>query len=357
MKIAVLISGGVDSSVALRLLKDEGHNLTAFYLKIWLEDELSYLGECPWKEDLAYVRQICDEAKVPFEVINMQKEYWDNVVDYTIKEAKAGRTPNPDIFCNQRVKFGKFYDHIDLSYEKVATGHYAQVQSSAVSLQSSAESFILKKSPDTIKDQTYFLVHLDQKQLSRAMFPIGKYKKSEVRELANKYNLSNKDRKDSQGICFLGKVPFREFIKHHLGEKPGDFVDIQSKKVVGQHDGYWFYTIGQRQGLGLSGGPWFVVDKDVKKNVVYLAQGYEPELVYKENFEVSNLHWINEGLKIKDYGLSVKIRHGAAVHPCRLEVKGNKGKVELSEKVHGVAPGQFAVFYDGDVCLGCGMIV
>lgn len=364
MKIAVLISGGVDSSVALRLLKDEGHDLTAFYLKIWLEDELKYLGECPWKEDLAYVRKVCEQANVPLEVVNMQKEYWDNVVSYTISEAKAGRTPNPDIFCNQKVKFGKFYDHIDPSYEKVATGHYAQVQKdsglrtkdSAVSCVRCPVSYILKKSPDPIKDQTYFLAHLDQSQLSRAMFPIGKYTKAEVRKLAEKYNLPNKNRKDSQGICFLGKVPFREFIKHHLGEKPGDFIDVHSKKVVGEHSGYWFYTIGQRQGLGLSGGPWFVVKKDVKKNLVYLAQGYEPDLVYKKEFEVGDLHWISQGLRTKDYGLSVKIRHGAATHPCRLQVKGNKGKVELSEKVHGVAPGQFAVFYQDDVCLGCGVI-
>jgi len=368
VKIAVLISGGVDSSVALRLLKDEGHSLTAFYLKIWLEDELSYLGECPWKEDLAYVRQICDEAKVPLEVLNMQKEYWDNVVDYTIKEAKAGRTPNPDIFCNQRVKFGKFYDHIDKSFEKVATGHYAQVcensefqgpnskQISKPKTQS-PKTYLLKKAPDPVKDQTYFLAHLSQEQLSRAMFPIGKYTKAEVRKLAEKYNLPNKDRKDSQGICFLGKVPFREFIKHHLGEKPGDFVDIQSEKVVGQHDGYWFYTIGQRQGLGLSGGPWFVVKKDVDKNIVYLAQGYEPESVYRDCFEVDEIHWINPKCRVSSVECRVKIRHGASSHPCRLKVQGNKGKVELSEKVHGVAPGQFAVFYSDDICLGCGMIV
>lgn len=354
MKIAVLISGGVDSSVALRILKDEGHDLTAFYLKIWLEDELSYLGECPWKEDLAYVRQICDEAKIPLEVINMQKEYWDNVVDYTIKEAKAGRTPNPDIFCNQQIKFGHFYEKIDDSFEKVATGHYAQISLELGVGSSEKPIYLLRKAPDPIKDQTYFLAHLSQEQLSRAMFPIGKYKKSEVRELAEKYNLPNKDRKDSQGICFLGKVPFREFIKHHLGEKAGDFVDVHSGKIIGQqHDGYWFYTIGQRQGLGLSGGPWFVVKKDIEKNVIYLAQGYEPELVYKTEFEVGNLHLVNDQFPMTNDQLEVKIRHGESIYPCTLD--GNK--VTLKEPVHGVAPGQFAVFYNGDVCLGCGMII
>jgi tRNA-5-taurinomethyluridine 2-sulfurtransferase len=392
MKIAVLISGGVDSSVALRLLKDEGHDLTAFYLKIWLEDEMSYLGECPWKEDLAYIRQVCDSAKVPLEVVNMQKEYWDNVVNYTISEARAGRTPNPDIFCNQKVKFGKFYDYIDPSYEKVATGHYAlvcensksQLSNSSAGVRKTLRSpsdkenskfktqnpktYLLIKSHDPIKDQTYFLAHLSQEQLSRAMFPIGKYTKDEVRKLAEKYNLPNKNRKDSQGICFLGKVPFRGFIKHHLGEKPGDFIDVQSKKTVGGHSGYWFYTIGQRYGLGLSGGPWFVVGKNVKKNAVYLARGYEPELVYRTGFNVDKLHWITSEFPISNFQFSnksevrnskleVKIRHGAASHSCRLEIKGDKGKVELSEKVHGVAPGQFAVFYSDDICLGCGTIV
>ena len=406
MKIAVLASGGVDSSVALNLLKEEGHDLTAFYLKIWLEDEMSYLGQCPWKEDLAYVRLICQKLGVPLEVVDMQKEYWNNVVSYTIAEAKEGRTPNPDIFCNQLVKFGHFYDKIPLKplkkvfglskisdfasqksrdasrtsrrgahethlgfryassppskltyFDKIATGHYANVEEAD-------GQFILKRAPDPIKDQTYFLCHLDQKQLSRAMFPIGKYTKKEVRELAEKFDLPNKDRKDSQGICFLGKIPFKEFLKHHLDKKPGDFINKETGEKVGEHDGFWFYTIGQRQGLGLGGGPWFVVEKDIEKNIIYLAQGYEPEEVYRSEFNIAKLHWIAPKLKTLNLPagrqgskLEVKIRHGESIHSCRLEVDGNKGKVELNEKVHGVAPGQYAVFYDGDVCLGCGMII
>jgi len=358
MKIAVLTSGGVDSSVALNLLQKEGHDLTAFYLKIWLEDELSYLGECPWEEDLSYVRKICKQAKIPLDVINMQKEYWDRVVAYTIQEAKAGRTPNPDILCNQQIKFGEFYKKISKSFEKVATGHYANVQKVG-------RRFVLKKSPDLIKDQTYFLTHLNQKQLSRALFPVGKYTKKEVRKLAKKFKLPNQNRKDSQGICFLGKVPFREFLKHHLGEKQGDFIDEKTGKAVGRHDGYWFYTIGQRYGLKLSGGPWFVVKKDVRKNVVYLAHGYQPKEVLKKEFDVRKLHWIL-GMPPEIPGqarddiigrLTVKIRHGAATHSCRLTIKeGGHGHITLKEPVHGVAPGQFAVFYKGDICLGCGAI-
>ncbi len=355
MKVALLLSGGVDSAVALRLLKDQDHVLTAFYLKIWLEDELSYLGECPWEEDLSYVEQICEEADVPLEIIPMQKEYWDRVVKYTIEEAKAGRTPNPDMLCNQQIKFGQFYNVIDPSYEKVATGHYAQVsyQRSAISDQ---PSYMLRRAPDPIKDQTYFLAHLDQKQLSRAMFPIGQYTKKEVRKMAKKYNLPNQNRKDSQGICFLGKIPFREFLKHHLDEMPGDFIDVDTGEKVGEHLGYWFYTIGQRQGLGLSGGPWFVVKKDIPKKIVYLANGYNPDDVYRTEFKVGDLHWINPQLRVTNDELRVKIRHGEAIHPCLLKITGDKGHVTLKEKVHGVASGQFAVFYQDDICLGCGMI-
>jgi tRNA-specific 2-thiouridylase len=367
MKIAVLVSGGVDSAVALRLLKDEGHDLTAFYLKIWLEDELSYLGECPWEEDLSYVQKICSEIDVPLEVVPMQQAYWDRVVQYTVAEAKIGRTPNPDVLCNQQIKFGQFYEIIDNSFEKVATGHYAQVCFSrrdeaclVPTLEQTAPNvegqYILKRAPDPVKDQTYFLSQLTQKQLSRALFPIGQYTKKEVRELAKKYNLPNQDRKDSQGICFLGKIPFREFLKHHLDEMPGDFIDVDTREKVGEHLGYWFYTIGQRQGLGLGGGPWFVVKKDVKQNIVYLANGYSPEEVYQGEFEVAALHWITPELKDKSEELRVKIRHGAVDHPCTLKVEGKSGHVTLKEKVHGVAPGQFAVFYDGEVCLGGGVI-
>jgi tRNA-specific 2-thiouridylase len=346
MKIAVLTSGGVDSSVALRLLHAEGHELTAFYLKIWLEDELAYLGECPWEEDLNYVRQICEDIGVPLEVVPMQKEYWERVVEYTMAEAKAGRTPNPDVLCNQQIKFGQFYEVIDDSFEKVATGHYAQVEETK-------KGFILKMAPDPVKDQTYFLGRISQEQLSRAMFPIGKFKKGEVRVMAKDFNLPNQARKDSQGICFLGKIPFADFLKHHLGEKAGDFIDVGTGKTVGEHKGYWFYTIGQRQGLGLSGGPWFVVKKDIEKNIIYLAQGYQPEEVYKSEFEVGPIHLINPEYKVGGGKLGVKIRHGVVTHEC--VVQGNR--VILKEPVHGVAAGQFAVFYDGDACLGSAVIL
>lgn len=350
MKIAVLTSGGVDSSVALRLLKDEGHDLTAFYLKIWLEDELQYLGDCPWEEDLEYVRQICDEIDVPLEIISMQKEYWDRVVAYTVEESKAGRTPNPDVLCNQHIKFGQFYEKIGKKYEKIATGHYAQIEEVD-------GLFLLKKAPDPVKDQTYFLAKLSQDQLKRALFPIGKYKKEEVRRLAKKYNLPNQDRKDSQGICFLGKIKYSDFLEHHLGEKPGDFIEKETGNVIGQHRGYWFYTIGQRQGLGLSGGPWFVVEKDLEKNIIYLANGYDPDEVYGDHFSVRDMNFVNDQIPMTNDQLRVKIRHGKNDHPCQIKLDGDLIKVKLLEPVHGVAAGQFAVFYQSDLCLGGGVII
>ncbi len=349
MKIAVLTSGGVDSSVALRLLKDQGHAVTAFYLKIWLEGEFKHLGECPWEEDLSFVRAICEREKIPLEVVSMQKEYWDRVVSYAIAECKAGRTPNPDILCNQQIKFGQFYSKIDDSFEKVATGHYAQVEERG-------GFFHLMRSPDPVKDQTYFLSHLSQAQLSRALFPIGRYPKKEVRALAEQFDLPNQYRKDSQGICFLGKIPYREFIRQHLGTQPGDFIDRATGKKVGEHEGYWFYTIGQRFGLKLSGGPWFVVGKDIEKNIIYLANGYQPKEVLGDRFDVENVNWIVP-VGIQNFeSLRVKIRHGAAMHDCKIQMAGKRIQVQLAEPIHGIAPGQFAVFYLGEECLGGGVI-
>jgi len=349
MKIAVLVSGGVDSSVALRLLKDQGHQLEAFYLKIWLEDELSYLGSCPWEEDLAYVQAVCQQCDVPLQVISLQKEYWDDVVSYTINEVKSGRTPSPDILCNQRIKFGSFFEKIDDSFEKIATGHYAN-------LQHDGQRWVLKKAKDPIKDQTYFLSHLDQKQLSRLVFPIGNLLKSEVRALAHQFNLPNQDRKDSQGICFLGKIKFSDFIRHHLGDKPGDLVEYETGTVLGQHKGFWYYTVGQRKGVGLSGGPWFVVRKNTKTNIIYVSNHYYDADKPRNQFMVSDLHWI-AGCAPEQTSLQVKVRHGELTYPCTLALQAaGVGVVTITGNDQGLAPGQFAVFYDKDICLGCGVI-
>jgi len=349
MKIAVLVSGGVDSSVALQLLKNQGHELTAFYLKIWLEDELSYLGDCPWQEDLVYVTDVCKQLDVPLEVVSLQQEYKNEVVSYTVAQVKAGRTPNPDILCNQRIKFGLFLDSIDMRFDKIASGHYAQVRENNGIVE-------LFQSPDLIKDQTYFLSYLSQKQLKRVMFPIGHLQKEDVRRLAHEFNLPNKDRKDSQGICFLGKFKFSDFIKHHLKTQLGDLIECESGKIMGQHNGFWFYTVGQRQGIRLGGGPWYVVAKDVMKNIVYISRNYYLEDKSRDSFKINAMHWLF-GTDPLITECDVKLRHGEQKYRCTIK-RGEDGTftVVLSERDQGIAPGQYAVFYRDNVCLASGII-
>lgn len=349
MKIAVLLSGGVDSSVALNLLKNEGHDVTAFYLKIWLQDEFSFLGDCPWEEDLKYAGSVCEQLNIPLEVLPLQTEYWDMVVSYTIAEIKEGRTPNPDVFCNSLIKFGEFYEKIDPSYEKVASGHYAEVLNKD-------GRYLLKRSPDPVKDQTYFLAYLKPKQLARAIFPIGMFNKHEIRTLAHRFNLPNMERRDSQGICFLGQIKFNEFIKHHLGEIKGDIIEFESGKKLGSHPGYYYFTIGQRSGLGLSGGPWYVVKKDVKENVVYISRENIGARA-RDTFTAGKFNWISEEFPKKE-NLQVKIRHGAHFFNCTICQSDNgTAEIKLDKPDQGIAAGQFAVLYDNELCLGGGIIL
>ena len=349
LRIAVLTSGGVDSSVALNLLAREGrHELTAFYLKIWLEDELAFLGDCPWEEDLDYVRQVCDAASVPLEIVPLQTEYFQNVVGHAIDELKAGRTPSPDILCNRRIKFGAFADRVGGRFDRIASGHYAQIVRSG-------ETCRLKRSPDPVKDQTYFLSGLTQEQLCSALFPVGHLHKDDVRQLAVDFDLPNKDRKDSQGICFLGKISYPDFVRFHLGEQQGDIVELETGEKLGPHRGFWFYTIGQREGLGLAGGPWYVIRKEVDSNTVYVSHQTHREDRSRDRFTVNQLNWIAGEPDRPD--LDVKLRHGPETTPCRIEaVDDSRLSVTMAHPDPGVAPGQSAVFYDGDICLGGGVI-
>ena len=350
MKIALLLSGGVDSSVALRKLVTQGHEVTAFYLKIWLEDELAHLGNCPWQEDLSYAQAVCDQLGVELQVISLQKEYWQEVVSYTIDQIKKGNTPNPDIMCNKRIKFGFFWDKIDAdAFDYVASGHYAQIKKDDNGIQ-------LLTAPDKIKDQTYFLSHMSVEQLQRCIFPIGTMSKEQVRAYAQEHNLPTKDRKDSQGICFLGKLKFRDFVAAHLGERVGNIVEVETDDVLATHQGYWFYTRGQRQGLGLAGGPWYVVDKNVAQNIVYVSRDYFAHNKKRDQFYVENLNLINSSLSDVS-ALTVKLRHGAKSYVCDVtQVDDSTWHVQLHEDDQGIASGQFAVFYDNDRCLGSGVI-
>lgn len=359
MRCAVLLSGGVDSSVALALLKEQGHDITAFYLKIWLEDELSFLGDCPWQEDLSFVQAVCKQQGVPCEVIPLQRAYWDRVVSHTISEIRVGRTPNPDILCNQRVKFGAFFDVIGANFDRVATGHYARVEERD-------GLYHLLTAPDLIKDQTYFLSFLSQTQLSRALFPVGSYLKADVRRLAERFDLPTKNRKDSQGICFLGKISFNDFVRYHLGEKTGDFIEFETGKKMGEHKGFWFYTIGQRQGIGLSGGPWYVVAKDIDDNTVFISRSYYSPDKKRNSCVIGGCNWILGKLssqKIVEQGnVRVKLRHGPHQYAAKLSNSGDdRYLVELTdENDHGIATGQYVAIYAGEKmdeeCLGAGVI-
>jgi tRNA-5-taurinomethyluridine 2-sulfurtransferase len=349
MKIAMLTSGGVDSSVALKLLKEEGHEITAFYLKIWLEDELSYLGSCPWEEDLSYVRQICEKEKIPLEVLSMQKEYFDTVVNYVIEEVKNGRTPNPDVMCNNTIKFGLFLSYIDQSFQKIATGHYAGIEEVH-------GRYLLKKNPDPVKDQTYFLANLKQDQLKRLTFPLANLTKEEVRKLAQEYDLPNKNRKDSQGICFLGKLKYEEFIKHYLGEKKGDIIDYDSGEKMGEHEGYWLFTVGQRKGIKLSGGPYYVVQKNHLNNKVYVSKNYHDPSKKRNLLWVEDISW-HIGAEPESKKMQVKLRHSDYFYNCEIiNRKEGKIQIKLDRDDQGIAPGQFAAFYEDKFCIGSGRI-
>ncbi len=359
MKVAALVSGGVDSSVALALLKEQGHAVTAYYLKIWLEDDLSSLGECPWEDDLSYVRSVCEKLDVELKIINLQKEYWDRVVNYCIEQVKLGYTPNPDVLCNSRVKFAAFFDAVQHDFDFVATGHYADTQYDATH-----NVRYLRRVRDQIKDQTYFLANLNQSQVQKIIFPLAPYLKEEIRELAHKFDLPNKHRKDSQGICFLGKIKYADFLKHYLKEQKGDIIEITSRKKIGSHNGYWYFTIGQRKGMGLGGGPWIVVDKDLKQNIVFVQNELEFErtkkvtdasgLVTDTVFTITNCNWIATPPPPQ---CKVKLRHGPKIYSCELQKSGDDSYiVTIPNTTVAVAPGQYAVFYDDVYCYGCGVV-
>lgn len=358
-KVAVLLSGGVDSSVALARVCDQRDQQgdiepIAFYLKIWLEDELSFLGNCPWEEDLSYARSVCEQLGVELRVVPLQQEYHDHVVSYVLREIKEGRTPSPDIFCNSEIKLGAFLNYLQSQpedYTCVVTGHYAQCY------QTEGEEirYHLQQAVDPVKDQTYFLAKLTQAQLKYLRFKIGDITKAEVREEAQRRNLPTKDRKDSQGICFLGKISYPDFIKHYLGEQEGAIVEHETGEKLGEHKGYWFHTIGQRKGLGLSGGPWYVVRKDVKANIVYVSRHYFDPDKERNSFVMRTMNWIPK--QPEHTALKVKLRHGPEMNDAQLAWRADGSvRVVLAKRDQGIAPGQFAVFYHEQDCVGCGVI-
>jgi tRNA (5-methylaminomethyl-2-thiouridylate)-methyltransferase len=348
-RVAVLTSGGVDSSVALARLAAEGvHELTAYYLKIWLEDDMAFLGSCPWEDDLRHVREVCQRFDIPLEVVPLQREYYESVIAAAVVELKAGRTPSPDVLCNRLIKFGAFVDRVEGSFDFVASGHHARVDHTGPLSR-------LLKGVDPVKDQTYFLSQMDQDQVARSLFPIGGMTKTTVRTEARRLDLPNSDRPDSQGICFLGRVPYDAFVEHHLGENPGVIRDLSAGVELGQHRGLWYHTIGQRRGLGLSGGPWYVVRKDRRTNELLVVHADALGAHHRDRFRISAPHWIASAPKRNR--LELRVRHAPKLVGCTLSVCDDGGlDVHMDEAESGIAPGQYAVLYDEDECLGGGVI-
>lgn len=349
MKIAALISGGVDSAVAVHRMVEQGHDLHLFYIRIGLDNGE---GDCSAEEDIEMCQYIAARYGLPFDVVSLHKEYWDSVMVYALETVRRGLTPNPDIMCNRIIKFGYFDERWGHEFDKTATGHYATTITGADGLT------YLGTAPDPVKDQTDFLARISYKQLSHAMFPIGDMPKSEVRRMAIEAKLPNAFRRDSQGICFLGNINYNDFIRRHLGEHPGPIIELETGRKLGEHRGYWFHTIGQRKGLGLSGGPWYVVRKNVADNAIYVSRGYDTEKQYGREIRLSEMQWITKDPELTD--IAFKNRHSPEFIPGRLIKLDDQGnyRIESEEKVQGIAPGQFAVIYDRDhrICHGSAVI-
>lgn len=352
MNIAVLISGGVDSAVVVHRLKEEGHDLHLFYIRIGLDDGS---GDCSAEEDIEMCSLIARRYGLPFDVVSLHKEYWENVMEYALRTVREGLTPNPDIMCNKMIKFGFFEQRWGHEFDKTATGHYA---STAII----DGTTYLATAVDRVKDQTDFLARISYDQLTHLMFPLGTMPKSKVRDTAIAAALPNAFRKDSQGICFLGKINYNDFIKRHLGTKKGPIIELETGRKLGEHNGFWFHTIGQRKGLGLSGGPWYVVKKNVHDNVVYVSQGYSTEKQYGKTLHLDEMHFIS-GNPWGESGDPVKItfknRHMPEFLPGTLtRINEREYAIESASKVQGIAPGQFAAIYDDTsrLCYGSGII-
>lgn len=337
--VALLISGGVDSAVACHELIQMGYEPHLFYIAIGPEQNFEGY-DCKMEEDVDLCRLIAKKYNLPFEVIPLHDEYWKGVMGYHVSSLKAGRTPNPDLLCNQLIKFGAFEEKVGYKYDFTASGHYASV------LEEDGKRW-LAAAKDKNKDQTYFLAQLSDLQLSKIIFPIGGYTKAEIREIARREGFANAERKDSQGICFIARNHYRDFVGDMLGERSGDFVEVQTGQKLGSHKGHWFFTIGQRKGLGLAGGPWFVVGKNVEKNIIFISKGYEPEEVYSNIVYVSSLNFPTRHTLFQDgFEVSFKIRHTPNFTHGHMRLNGENLIIESDQKLHGVAPGQFAVIYD-----------
>ena len=361
-KVLLGLSGGVDSAVAAYLLKEAGYDVTCAFMRNWdayanndiLGNPTISNDVCPQEQDFMDAKAVAEKLELPLLRVDFVKEYWDHVFQYFLSEYEKGRTPNPDILCNKYIKFDAFLNYANkMGFDMVAMGHYAQVE------HDSTESRLLRGA-DTNKDQTYFLAQVPQESLQHALFPIGHLEKQEVRRIAKELHLDSVSaKKDSTGICFIGERNFKAFLSNYLPSKDGDIVDIESLEVIGHHVGVLYYTIGQRKGLGIGGnkGPWFVVGKDVEKNVLYVTNGNESDWLFTDSCIVSGVNWFSNKRPIDDYACTAKFRYRQADNAVILRfIDDSTVFVRYPQKVAAVTAGQEAVFYQHETCLGGGVI-
>ncbi len=351
-KVIVGLSGGVDSAVAALRLKEAGWEVEALFMKNWEEDDEE--GYCAAAEDLADARQVAETLQIPLHTVNFSGEYWDRVFRHFLDEYRAGRTPNPDVLCNREIKFRAFLDHaLDLGADCIATGHYARL--------SQGEPRRLLRAADENKDQTYFLYMVPQAALARTLFPLGGLTKPQVRRIAEEAGFANWRKKDSTGICFIGERRFRDFLAGYLPASPGPMVTPEGE-VIGEHQGLMYYTLGQRQGLGLGGvaghpeAPWYVVGKDLAHNRLVVAQGHDHPLLFRDTLEAEQLHWPAGGPPAGRFRCLARCRHRQPLQPCEVEIRGDTMEVRFDTPQRAVTPGQSVVLYDEEECLGGGII-
>ena len=352
IRVVVGMSGGVDSSVTAMLLKQQGYDVIGIFMKNW--DDTDEFGVCSAEEDAEDVRRVCDQIDIPYYTVNFEKEYYDKVFQYFLDEYAAGRTPNPDVMCNREIKFGEFlHKALELGADFVATGHYARIEHNG------GHSRLLR-GMDQNKDQSYFLHALNQYQLSKAMFPLGGYTKPQIRELAAGAHLATAKKKDSTGVCFIGEKNFKRFLSGYLPARPGPMMTIDGEPK-GTHDGLMYYTLGQRQGLGIGGGgngePWFVVEKDVERNILYVVQGEHDPRLYSQRLDASAVHWISGKTPENLVHCTAKVRYRQPDQVVTVRMTGaTTCSVVFDKPQKAITPGQAVVFYDGETCLGGGTI-
>lgn len=354
--VIVGLSGGVDSSVAALRLLQEGFQVEGLFMKNWDEEDED--THCPAAEDLTYAQKVCDQLQIPLHTVNFSNIYWDNVFEHFLAEYRSGRTPNPDVLCNREIKFKTFLNYaLQLGADYIATGHYAQIF-----FDTASHDYKLYKGIDVNKDQSYFLYMIEQKALAKSLFPIGHLEKPKVRKIAKEAGLPTYQRKDSTGICFIGKRKFKDFLRQYMPAASGN-IETVDHSVVGQHDGLMYYTLGQRQGLKIGGqrhaanAPWYVVGKDLERNVLTIAQGKDHPLLYKSTLQAEQLHWIASIPKIPFTG-TAKIRYRQADEPCTIQrLEKDHCEVSFARPQRAITPGQSIVFYQENICLGGGIIL